>query len=225
MNVRSRTALAGVLCAPLVLTAVPADAATVTVASWRMDESAGATTMLDASGANITGTISAQVKVGQLGYSGRGYEFPGAGIVTVKSTDALNPSSSPFSMSLRFKSSTRPSDAVGDYDLVRKGLSSTSGGDWKMEILKSGKLYCHFRGSSAGINLRGTTNVVTGTWHLLECRTTTSGTQLLVDGAVQVSTTSLPGAISNSSVVTVGAKNATEDQTTGVLDEVLIKKG
>jgi hypothetical protein len=224
MTVFSTTAVVGALCAPLLLIAGPADAASVVVASWHMDEAVGATTMVDSSGNNNSGTIS-KVKVGQPGYAGNGYEFAGAGIVTVKNSATLNPSGSPFSVALRFKSSTRPTSSVGDYDLIRKGLSSTSGGDWKMEILKSGKVFCLFRGSSAKVTLTGTTNVVNGAWHLLECRTTATGTQLLVDGAAQASTASRPGNISNSSVLTVGAKNASEDQTTGVLDEVLIQKG
>jgi hypothetical protein len=137
----------------------------------------------------------------------------------------LNPSTSPFSVALRFKSSTRPTTQVGDYDLIRKGLSSTSGGDWKMEILRTGKVFCHFRGSAGGINLTGSTNVVNGSWHLLECRTTTTGTELRVDGVTQARTSALPGTISNGSAVTVGAKNSHQDQTTGVLDEVVINKG
>lgn len=211
--------------APLLLTADPAAAATVTVASWHMEESTGATTMVDSSGNNNNGSISREVKVGQPGYSGKGYGFAGAGLVTVPSSTSLNPSSSPFSVSLRFKSSTRPSSSVGDYDLVRKGLISTSGGDWKMEILQSGKVYCHFRGSSGSVNLTGSTNVVNGQWHLLECRTTTSGTQLRVDGTTQASSSARPGTISSSAALTVGAKNSSEDQTTGVLDEVRLTKG
>jgi hypothetical protein len=203
----------------------PARAATVTVASWHMDESAGATTMTDSSGNNNNGAISSGVRVGQPGYSGKAYEFPGAGIVTVPSSSSLNPSSSPFSVSLRFRSSTRPSSSVGDYDLVRKGLISTSGGDWKMEILQSGKVYCHFRGSSGSVNATGTSNVVDGKWHRLGCRTSSSGVAVLVGGNVQSKSAKIPGTIANSASLTIGGKNATEDQTTGVLDDVLVTRG
>lgn len=215
---------AGAMCAVLAVTAGPAAAATVTVASWHMEEAIGST-MVDSSGNNNTGTISSGVKLAQPGYSGLGYGFPGKGLVSVPSSSSLTAGSSPFSTSLRFKSTTKPTSSVGDYDLIRKGLSTTSGGDWKMEVLQSGKLFCHFRGSSASINLTGTSDVVNGSWHLLECGTTTTGVQLRVDGTTQASTSRKPGTISNSAGLTIGAKNSTEDRTTGTLDEVLLKKG
>jgi len=219
------TTVAGAACAVVTVSAHPAAAATVTVASWHMEEASGSTQMVDSSGNNNTGTISSDVQLAQPGYSGLGYGFLGRGLVSVPSASSLNPGSSPYSASLRFKSTTKPSSAVGDYDLVRKGLSTTSGGDWKMEVLQNGKLFCHFRGSSASLALTGTSNVVNGSWHLLECRVTTSGVQLRVDGTTQASTSQKPGTISNSAGLSIGAKNSKEDLTTGTLDEVLLTKG
>jgi predicted acyltransferase len=225
-KVRAATAVAAVVSAALVGTVDPAAAAGVTVAYWHMEEATGATKMVDSSGNGNTGTISSGVKLAQAGYSGRGYTFPGKGLVTVPSSSSLNPGSSPYSAALRFKSTTKPSSSVGDYDLIRKGLSTTSGGDWKMEVLQNGTVFCHFRGSSRSVDLTGTTNVVNGSWHLLECRTTsTGGVQLRVDGTAQASSSRSPGTISNSASLTVGAKNSTEDLTTGSLDEVRITKG
>ena len=43
--------------------------------------------------------------------------------------------SSSFTISVKVRSSTMPSSSVGDYDLVRKGLSATSGGYWELEMI------------------------------------------------------------------------------------------
>jgi hypothetical protein len=204
----------------------PPTSAATTVADWRMDEAAGSTQMLDSSGNSITGLISSGVRVGQPGQSGLGYGFAGNGaLVSVPNNPLLNPGTGPFSVSLSFKSSIFPTPTVGDYDLIRKGLSTTAGGDWKIEVEHSGRPFCHLQGASRSIGLTGKTNVVDGAWHRLECRTTTSGTALVVDGTVQAQTSRLPGNSSNTAPLTIGAKSNSQDTTTGVLDEVVITKG
>ena len=206
--------------------AAPAYAATVTVALWKMNESAGSTKMLDSSGNNLIGDISSAVLVGQPGQGSYGYRFIGnGGIVTVPTATKLNPVTGPFTVALSFKSSTHPS-AGNDFDLIRKGLGTTSGGDWKMEVEPNGNALCHFRGSAASIDLIGWTDVVNSAWHRLECRYTTTGTALVVDGVTQnKSTAHWPGTISNSSSLTIGAKTTDDDMTIGVLDQVTITKG
>jgi Concanavalin A-like lectin/glucanases superfamily len=217
--------VAGLTCTLALFPAFSANAATV-VAHWAMDETKGATTMVDSSGHGLTGAISSKVLVGQPGHSGRAYGFAGdGGLVTVRDNNLLDPGGNSFEVELYFNSSTRPTSAVGDYDLIRKGLVSTSGGDWKMEILQSGKVYCHFRGSSGSANATGTSNVVDGKWHRLGCRTNSSGVATLVNGNVQAKSAKNPGSIANSASLTIGGKNATEDQTTGVLDDIVITKG
>lgn len=204
----------------------PAVASSSTVASWHMGETSGST-MVDASGNGNNGSISSKVSLGKTGFSGKGYGFNGdGGLVSVPNSSSLSSSGSgSFSVSLYFKSSTKPSSAVGDYDLIRKGLGTTSGGDWKIEVLRSGVAFCHFRGSSRTIDLTGSSNVVTGSFHKLTCKYSSSGTQLVVDGTTQKRSSTVPGSIKNSSGITIGAKNSSDDQTTGVLDEVTITKG
>ena len=217
--------VAGLTCTLALFPAFSANAATV-VAHWAMNEATGATTMVDSSGHSLNGAISSKVLVGQPGHSGRAYGFAGdGGLVSVADNDLLDPGGNSFEVELYFKSSTKPTSAVGDYDLIRKGLATTSGGDWKMEILQSGKVYCHFRGSSGGVNATGTSNVVDGKWHRLGCRTSSSGVAALVNGNIQSKSAKIPGSISNSASLTIGAKNATEDQTTGVLDDIVITNG
>jgi hypothetical protein len=214
------------LALTLLVAAVPVDAATTIVADWKMDEVAGSTQMLDSSGNGITGAISTGVNVGQPGQTGLGYGFVGNGaLVSVLNNTLLNPGTGPFSVSLSFKSSTFPTSTVGDYDLVRKGLSTTAGGDWKVEVEHNGRAFCFLQGASRSIGLTGKTNVVDGAWHRLECRTTTSGTALVVDGVVQAKSSRLPGNVTNTAPLTIGAKSNSQDTTTGVLDEVVITKG
>jgi hypothetical protein len=228
MNFSSiRVTLSLALLAPtLLVAAVPVNAATTIVADWKMDEAAGSTQMLDSSGNGITGVISGGVNVGQPGQTGLGYGFVGNGaLASVLNNTLLNPGTGPFSVSLSFKSSTFPTSAVGDYDLIRKGLSTTAGGDWKVEVERTGRVFCFLQGASRSIGLTGKTNVVDGAWHRLECRTTTSGTALVVDGVVQAKSSRLPGNVTNTAPLTIGAKSNSQDTTTGVLDEVVITKG
>jgi hypothetical protein len=217
--------VAGLTCTLALIPTFSASAAT-TAAHWAMNEAKGATKMVDSSGHGLTGAISSKVLVGQSGHSGRAYGFAGdGGLVTVRDNNLLDPGGNSYEVELYFKSSTKPSSAVGDYDLIRKGLASTSGGDWKMEILQSGKVFCHFRGSSGSINVTGSSNVVDGKWHRLGCRSNSSGVSTLVNGNVQAKSAKTPGTISNSASLSIGAKNAQEDETTGALDDVVITRG
>lgn len=199
---------------------------TTTVALWNMGETSGST-MVDSSGNGNDGSISSKVDLGQSGKSGKAYGFNGdGGLVTVPNSSSLSSSGSgSFSVSLYFKSSTKPSSSVGDYDLIRKGLGTTSGGDWKIEVLRSGVVFCHFRGSSRAVDVTGSKNVVDGSFHKLTCKVSSSGTELLIDGTSQKKSSKKPGDIENSSSLTIGSKNSHDDQTTGVLDSVSITKG
>jgi hypothetical protein len=188
-----------------------------------MGETSG-TIMRDASGNGRNGVISGGVILGRTGYSGLAYGFTGnGGLVTVPHSSALNPGSGSFTVSLYYKSSTLPSAGVVDYDLIRKGLGSTSGGDWKLEVLQNGHAFCHMRGSRS-VDIEGTTNVVSGSWRKLSCTTNTSGTFLRVDGTTQRSTSSRPGSVTSTTSLLVGAKNTIEDSTVGSIDLVTISK-
>ena len=217
--------LAGAATSGAVARPRPSPETSTIVARWSMSESASATTMVDSSPNHNDGAIAKQVLRAQPGFSGFGYGFAGdGGRVTVPDSTTLNPEDQPYSVSLYFKSSVRPSSSVGDYDLIRKGLASTSGGDWKIEVLRNGHAYCHFRGSGS-VNLEGNSSVVTGSWHSIACSTSSTGTKLVVDGKTQASSSKRPGKVKNTASLLVGAKNSTEDLTTGTLDEITITKG
>jgi hypothetical protein len=223
--VRSLAVLSG-LVAGMCCTVAGTAAADVsgTVASWQMNEAAGSKTMVDTSGNGHNGTISSGVTVGSSGFSGLAYGFTGNhATVSVPPNSAFDHGAKPYSVSLEFKSTTLPSASVGDYDLIRKGLTTSSGGDWKMEIWNTGRVFCHFRGTKA-VDLKGKTNVVDGAWHQLTCRVSTSSVSVVVDGTVQATSASLPGPIANSSSIIIGARDSTMDSTTGKIDSVVIRK-
>jgi hypothetical protein len=202
-------------------TVAPAQAATQ-VALWHMG---AGSTMSDASGHGHTGSLH-NVTVGQAGWSGSGYGFKTKpSYVSVPSATDLNPGTSNFSVTVHVKFSVKPSSSVGDYDLIRKGLSTTSGGSWKAEILQSGVAFCDFRGSSGEGSISGGPNLANNTWHTITCARTSSSVKLTVDGA-SYTKSKVTGTISNTSTVLLGAKDTGGgDQYAGLMDEVSVSKG
>lgn len=210
-------ALLPVVLAILLTTAAPAVAATV-VAAWNMDGTGSR--MADSSGRGHTGTLRNVVPLGSA------YEFRGKpSYVTVPSHADFAPGTGNFQISLSVRFSAVPSAAVGDYDLLRKGLSSTSGGHYKVEILRSGRGFCQFRGSAGMVTVSNGPNLANNQWHRITCTRTGNTVVLTVDGASWSKTGSI-GSISNSSAVFIGAKNtAGGDQYTGLMDSVTVTKG
>ena len=139
----------------------------------------------------------------------------------VPSSSSLNPGSSPFAWTTHVKFTQLPRD---DYDLVRKGLSTSSGGDWKSEILSSGKAFCYLKGSAGSVGLSNGPSLANGAWHTVTCTRNGSTLTLTVDGT-SYSTTHATGTITNSAQLTVGAKTSNGDYFNGVMDEVQLSIG
>jgi len=105
-----------------------AAAATTVVAQWNMDNTFG-TTMEDSSGNANDGTTYNIVT------SGGGYIFDGGtSKVVVPDSPSLNPGAQDFSYSVQVQTDTVP-PAGKDYDLMRKGVSTTKGGEYKLELI------------------------------------------------------------------------------------------
>jgi hypothetical protein len=222
----SRIGLLGAAAAAglALISPLSANAASVQVAYWKMNDTG--TTMADSSGRGHIGALHS-VRVQQAGMSGSvGYGFLSKpSYVSVPSHSDLNPGTGNFSYTVRVRFSSRPSSSVGDYDLVRKGLASSSGGDYKMEILGSGAGYCEFRGSSGLGAVTGSTNLADNAWHTITCARTPTSVRLTVDGSTRSRTVNT-GTISNSSAVYIGAKDGSgADQYTGYMDSVTVSKG
>jgi concanavalin A-like lectin/glucanase superfamily protein len=189
-------------------------------ALWHMDELKGST-MTDAVG-NANGKIK-NVSLGQAGAVGTAYRFSSGSIIAV-SSKTLNPGVLPFSMTAHVNFTQKPPPSVYDYDLVRKGLSSTSGGDYKMEIFPGGNAYCLFRGSSGESDVSAKGNLADGQWHTITCAKQDNKITVTVDGKTWSSSGKV-GSISNSAPLWIGAQSGGVDQYSGLMDEVSIDIG
>jgi hypothetical protein len=217
-------------CAIIVACAValagPSIASAATVSSWHMDETSGST-MHDSVGSN-DGTLH-NVVPGQAGFSGFGYRFNGSSsVVTAPSRSNLNPGSSPFWMSVYVNFTGTPTAAIGgDYDLIRKGLSSTSGGYYKLELLPTGsgvRAHCAMEGSVTSGSLTAGPDLRDGLWHSIQCLKDDSSITVVVDGA-KASTPVVLGSFGNNASLAVGAKAEGGDWYEGLLDEASFGTG
>jgi hypothetical protein len=208
-----RTGIAGLGVAALGAMAMPVGAAQAAAfgASWQMNEKTGAA--VDSSGNGNNGTLH-----GGIVRTGSGYHFDGSGYVSVPNSASLNPGSGNITLTAKFTLDSAPASGK-DYDLVRKGLAGTKGGDYKMEVLSSGKALCLFRGTN-GVSVTGGSNLGTGT-HTVKCAKTSSAVTLIVDGSTKARKSAAAGSISNTSSVFLGAKPG-DDWTKGLVDFITI---
>jgi hypothetical protein len=184
-----------------------ADAATVR-AHWGFDE-VGSSTALDDSGNHNNGTNANIVG------DGSGYTFNGVNSgVTVADSPSLSPGSSDFSFSVKLTTSV---PALGtDYDVLRKGLSSTVGGEYKIEILNSNsvaKAFCLVKDSNkhvASIRWAPAGGLANGKEHTITCSKTSSGVTIKVDTyAPRTKINSLGiGTVANDGALFIGTKSA-----------------
>jgi methionine-rich copper-binding protein CopC len=211
--------------APVLMLVTPAQAATTTVAQWPMTGDP----MTDTSGHGNTGTLT-DVTV----LPGGGYQFAASDShVTVPDNDSLDPGTNTISYTVHLQLAAPPA-AGTDYDVIRKGLAGTSGGEWKMEVLPNSTTgaanpFCLFKDNAGHTDsIRGSQNLADGGWHTVTCVRTTSTNQLIVDnGQPKTSTPSAPltGSISNSAPVVIGQKLGGGDQYDGAMRDVTVQIG
>ncbi len=194
----------------VLLMASTARAALLKAADWQMNETSGQ--MVDSSGFGNNGNPTDVVRTGST------YVFNGStSRVAVPDNNSLDPANKDITL----RASVRVNgESLGDdsYDVVRKGLSGTTGGDYKMEIKGTtdptvGKLNCLFRGDVGRVNRMALPDVVDGNWHTLECAKTSNSVVARVDGK-SYAKTGTAGSIANGKETLVGAK------TTNPLDDV-----
>jgi len=119
--------LSAVAVAAAVMVQAPAQAVGFG-AHWALNEPGTPAQAFDSSGNGNTGTNTAVVGDGQ------GYVFNGSSSrVTVDDSASLSPGAADFEFGVTLKT-TLPA-AGTDYDVLRKGLASTAGGEYKIEIL------------------------------------------------------------------------------------------
>jgi hypothetical protein len=232
---RSRGRVIGILSLPLAALmsaalAAPAHASSggpllTTIALWHMDETSGQ--MIDSAKSHDS-TAVVDVTRGVPGKIGTAYSFNGtSSIVKVPSASDLNPGSGTFSVTVYVHFLHTPeSQGEDSYDLVRKGITGEQ--YWKLEISKTGKFTCHFTGSTGTFNAAGKGSALNGNaWHKLNCQKTTTSVTMSVDGVQIYSQTVTVGTVTNSELVTLGAKVGApnSDFLKGKMDEVRIATG
>jgi hypothetical protein len=192
-----------------------------TGADWQMNETSGQ--MIDSSGNNNDGTPK------DVRQRGSRYGFNGStSYVAVPDSDSLDPEESDITLSAGVKVTDKPMDD-DSYDIVRKGLVTTPGGDYKMEIKRGGastvgKLHCLFKGDGGTVDIVARQDIVDGNWHTLECIKTRTSVVAKVDGKSGSTKAGSAGSIANSTNVMVGAKTANplDDVFDGKMDFVSI---
>jgi hypothetical protein len=209
--------------AVLVLSTGPALAASPT-AMWHLDEKSGSIAH-DATGHGYDGAIK-NVKLGVPGKSGTAFEFNGTSSrILVNDAPGLRAGDRDIVATLSVSFTAVP---AGDYDLIRKGVSSSSGGDWKMEIIpSSGRAiaYCYWKGSASSKGKSAGPNLADGKWHTITCEKHATSVALVVDG-VRFTSTKTIGRIDNTAQVSIGAKAGSGgDWYKGRMDEVSVTIG
>ena len=179
-------------------------AALVEAADWRMDETSGQ--MIDSSGNDNDGSPTDVLRTGST------YLFNGStSRVAVRDTnDGLDPVEEDITLGASVRVTDAPMDD-DSYDVVRKGLSSTTGGDYKMEVFRRsdptvGRLHCLFKGTEGKVSRKAPPDIVDGGWHTLECIKTSTSVVAKVDGRRGSTKAGSAGSISNAKEVLVGAK-------------------
>jgi hypothetical protein len=170
---------------------------------WHLDETSG-TTAFDSSGNGNNGTSQNVVM------TGTGYVFNGSSSkVVVPTSDSLNPGTAAFSYSVTFQATVPPGTGL-DYDLFRKGLATTAGGEYKIEVLQANgkaRALCVLKDAAKKtLQIRGTTNLTDGKVHTIACSRTSSGLTMVVDNLPPRTKAGVTGSISNTAPVSLGAK-------------------
>ncbi len=193
-------------------------------ALWSMEDP---TTLVDSSGNGNNGTTTDITSTD--GFAGNGYHFNGSSsMATVPSSDSLNPGTSDIQMTVHVRFTKPPSAAVGDYDVIRKGLSNSAGGDYKMEMLArnnrtKAKGFCLFKDSSGKVGkIINGPNLADGRWHTVSCTKSATSVQLTVDGTTYTNQVAI-GSISNTQPLSIGAKSGGGDWYSGDMDEVSVQ--
>jgi hypothetical protein len=180
----------------------------------------------DSSGNEHHAIIQGPVRLGRPGYQGTSFSFDKRDSwLMVPPSPELNPEDRDFLVSawISLEESPGPGET---YDVVRKGISYTIPGEFKLEVLRHGRVACIAK-DDQDRTARVTTDdvdVVDGDWHLVGCARTGRLWSVLADDTVTSRVTEL-GVVANEVPLAIGSKYGSEDRPTGRLDEVRIVLG
>ncbi|MBA2560997.1 MAG: LamG domain-containing protein [Propionibacteriales bacterium] len=215
------------LCSSILLvgfTGGSAEAASTVRGLWHLNEKSGSIAY-DSSGKGNNGT-NYGATIGVEGHLLTAYAFDSTNAhVLVPSSATLNPGRANFSYSAWVNFTVAPGSGQ-TYDIVRKGVTTTSGGEFKLEIYEGGRARCTAKDSAAllGVIQGPRTSLADGRWHQITCKRAGSTWSVTVDGQVRSKTVAF-GSISNASALSIGSKYGTADGTPGRIDEVRLAIG
>lgn len=198
-----------------VTTILPAQAAEEYRGHWALDDPS-ASTASDSSGFGNTG-----LGIGTTpAPTGGGFTFDGISArVIVADSPTLDPGAEDTSWGVTLEM-TRPPAADETYDVLRKGLATTKGGDYKLEVKNvKGKAIARctarvFRAGAKPLNgaiqsqASAAANLATGGRHTVTCTKTPNGLTIKVDELATraKAITYGVGTISNANDLALGAK-------------------
>ena len=233
MRRRTRVAIVAAVSGGLAL--VPGTAFADQIGLWHMNEGPGASVMVDSAGGDDNGRISS-VTTGVAYERGTGYEFNGttSQITVADVGDRFDPLLRPITVKATIRIPNGPM-TDDSYEVIRKGYTTTKGGDWKMEVKRRsgdhtiGKLHCLFKGVKPDgtrpvAQFQGGPDLADGRVHTISCTRTATSVIATVDGRT-FSTAKTTGSISNTEPVMLGNKVAGDDVFVGIIDEVSVNIG
>ena len=136
---------------------------------------------------------------------------------------SLNPGTGAFAVTIRLRT------GAGDQNIIQKGQATTSGGMWKIDMVK-GHVKCTFKGSRGRVGVGSRKTVSDSVWHTVRCVRRTTGVSIRVDGGTSRTTAGRTGRIANSSRLSIGGKASCDpprvqcDYYIGLLDRVVVQR-
>jgi hypothetical protein len=215
-----RLIVAGAATAAVVVLSTPAHAALTVRAQWKMDR---LPTMVDSAGGDNNGTTR------NITLSGGAYKFNGtSSLATAPDKSNLDPGTTSARLTARISVTKVPASGQ-TFDVVRKGVTTSSGGYYKLELRRSSSglaiAACHFKDSSGRVgDVSGSTSLANKGFVTITCRKSSSGVTLTAAGQTKSVSRTL-GSISNSAPVYVGGKSDGTDWFPGLMDSVKIEIG
>lgn len=186
------------------------------------------TTMVarDSSGNGHDALIQGPVRLGLPGRHGSSFSFEERDSwLLVPSSPDLNPGDHDFLMSawILMEESPGPGET---YDVIRKGIAYTVPGQFRLEVLRHGRVMCTAEDAAGRIAEVTTSkvNVIDRHWHRVGCARTGRHWSVIVDDTVESRRIEL-GAVANEVPLAIGAKYGSEDRPDGRVDEVTFVLG
>ncbi len=174
--------------------------------AWMLDEPGTPATAFDSSGFGNHGTN--QNVIG----TGTGYQFNGTSSrVVVPDSPSLDPGTANFSFGVTLVMTTPPTPLGETYDVLRKGIASTVGGEYKLEIKNvkgTARARCVAKDAAkVVVAIVAPTNLADGVPHTVACSKTATGVSVQIDSLNPLTKqVSALGSVSNASQLGLGAK-------------------